>query len=60
MLPPGAAATIRFQAAVAHEQLGGRLIPRADLTDDRGRLVSAWGEMYVSARMYLPLVWRGG
>lgn len=58
-LAPGASATIRFQAAVALSQPGGRLIPRADLTDDRGRLVSAWAEMYVPARIYLPLVWRG-
>lgn len=57
-LAPGAAATIRFRAAVALARPGGRLVTRADLTDDRGRLVSAWAEMVVPARVYLPLVWR--
>ncbi len=60
LLAPGASATIRFQAAVTLPRAGGRLITRADLTDDRGRLVSAWATVDVPARVYLPVVWRSG
>lgn len=59
-LAPGASATIRFRATVALPQPGGRLVTRADLTDDCGRLVSAWAEVYVPARVYLPMVRRSG
>ena len=58
-LAPGGSAVIRFQARVAIPQPGARLITRADLTDQRGRLVSAWAAVYVPARVYLPLIGRG-
>ena len=58
-LAPGDLATIQFKTAVTLPQPGARLVPRVDLTDERGRLVSAWAGVYVPARFYLPLVWRG-
>lgn len=58
-LAPGIAATIRFRAAVTLPHPGARLVSRADLTDDRGRLVSAWAAVYVPARIYLPSVMQG-
>lgn len=59
-LPPGAQAVIRFRAAVAPQRPRDHLIARADLTDQHGRLVSAWAAMYVAARVYLPVIMRGG
>ncbi len=59
-LTAGASATIRFQVTVTLPRPGGRLVTRADLTDDRGRLVSAWAVVYVPARVYLPVVVCGG
>jgi uncharacterized repeat protein (TIGR01451 family) len=58
-LAPGDSATIRFKTSVNLPQPGAQLVTRADLTDERGRLVSTWAEVYVPARIYLPLVWRG-
>lgn len=59
LLAPGDSATIRFRAAVTLPLPGARLVSRADLTDERGRLTSAWADVQVPARIYFPLMLRG-
>lgn len=58
-LAPGDTAVIRFQAAVTLLKPGARLVSRANLTDERGHLTSAWAVVNVPAWIYFPLLLRG-